>query len=194
MAAQSIHGQGIASEAEALQDVVIGSESGEPAGLDLGRLTCLRETRDGYMNSIDSRLTEDETIIYRTKCHWAMFLGPILVIIIGGLALKSQGFHAMVLTAFGLVWGIFSYVSLQRSEIGLTRKRVLINAGFPLLKSYDIPLNEIVAIDFYQPTLGSMLNFGKIMIVYNERSRCVIRFVSSPAEFVTKVRQQIDLT
>jgi hypothetical protein len=120
-----------------------------------------------------------------------MFLGPIVIVIIGGLALRSQGFHAMVLMAFGLAWGIFSYVSLDGSEIGLTRKRVLINAGFPTLKSYDIPLNSIAAIDFYQPSLGSMLNFGKIMIVRNGASRCVIRFVSGPAEFVTKVRQQI---
>ena len=143
------------------------------------------------MNSIDSKLTKDETIIYRTRCHWAIFLGSVLVIIIGGLALRSQGIHAMALMAFGLVWSVFSYVSLYGSEIGLTRKRVLINAGFPLLKSYDIPLNEISAIDFYQPSLGSMLDFGKITIVYDGRSRCVIRFVSSPAEFVTKVRQQI---
>jgi hypothetical protein len=67
----------------------------------------------------------------------------------------------------------------------------LINAGFPLLKSYDIPLNKISAIDFYQPSLGSMLDFGKIAIVYGGRSRCIIRFVSSSAKFVTEVRQQI---
>jgi hypothetical protein len=144
------------------------------------------------MNSIDSKLTKDETIVYRTKCHWAMFLGPILLIILGGLALNSQGFSAIVLMAFGLVWGIFSYVSLYGSDIVLTRKRVLINAGFPRLKAYDIPLNEIVAIDYYQPTLGSMLNFGKIIIVHNRQSRCIIRFVSSPAEFVTKFQQQIE--
>jgi hypothetical protein len=143
------------------------------------------------MISIDSRLTKDETIVYRTRCHWAMFLGPILLIIIGGLAVQSQGFPAMALMAFGLVWGIFSYVSLYGSDIALTRKRVLINAGLPLLKSYDIPLNEIVAVDYYQPTLGSMLDFGKLIIVHNRQNRCIIRFVSSPAEFVTKVRQQI---
>ena len=115
----------------------------------------------------------------------------MLLIIIGGLALQSQGFHAIALMAFGLVWGIFSYVSLNRSDIALTRKRLLINAGFPLLKSYDIPLNEIVAIDYYQPTLGSMLNFGKIIIVYSKQSRCVIRFVSAPAQLVTRVREQL---
>ena len=143
------------------------------------------------MNPIDSKLKKDERIVYRTKCHWAMFLGPILVIIIGGLSLKSQGFPAIVLMAFGLAWGIFSYVSLHGSEVVLTGKRVLINAGFPRLKSFDIPLNEIVAIDYYQPTLGSMMDFGKIMIVHKRQSRCVVRFVSSPAEFVTEVRRQI---
>jgi hypothetical protein len=143
------------------------------------------------MNSIDSKLTKDETIVYRTKCHRAMLFGPILLIIMGGLALKSQGFPAIVLMAFGLVWGIFSYVSLRGSEIGLTRKRVLINAGFLTLKAYDIPLNEIASVDFHQPSLGSKLDFGKIIIVHNRQSRCIIRFVSSPAEFVTKVRQHI---
>ena len=143
------------------------------------------------MDSLDSKLAKDETIVYRTKCHWAMFLGPILLIILGGLALNSQGFSAIVLMAFGLVWGIFSYVSLYGSDIALTRKRVLINAGFPLVKAYDIPLNEIVAIDYHQPSLGSMLDFGKIIIVHSRQSRCSIRFVSSPAEFVTEVQQQI---
>jgi hypothetical protein len=143
------------------------------------------------MDSVDSKLTTDESIVYRTTCHWAMFLGPALIIFIGGLALKTQGFSAIVLVAFGFLWGIFSYVSLRGSDIALTRKRVLINAGFPVLRSYDIPLNEIIAVDYYQPTLGSMLNFGKIIIVRNKQRRCIIRFVSAPAEFVTEVRQQL---
>ena len=143
------------------------------------------------MISIDSRLAADETIIYRTRCHWAMVLGPMLLIVIGGLALQAQGFHAIVLMAFGLVWGIFSYVSLNRSDIALTRKRLLINAGFPVLKSYEIPLTEIVAVDYYQPTLGSMLNFGKIIIVCNKQRRSIIRFVAAPAQLVTRVREQL---
>ena len=143
------------------------------------------------MNSIDDKLTQNETIIYRAECHWAILLGPILVIIIGGLALKSQGYHAMVLIAFGLVWGIFSYISLRRSEIGLTRNKILINVGFLLKKSYDILLNEIVFIDFYQPSLGSMLNFGKILIMDKRKKKYAVRFVSNPAEFVKEVHQQI---
>ena len=144
------------------------------------------------MDSIDNKLTADETIVYRTECHWAMFLGPVLIIVLGGLSLNSQGFSAIVLMAFGFIWGIFSYVSLRGSDIALTGKRILIHAGFPVLRSYDIPLGEIVAVDYYQPTLGSMLNFGKIIIVLRSKQRrCIIRFVSAPAELVTQTRQQL---
>jgi hypothetical protein len=143
------------------------------------------------MNPIESRLAEGETIIYRTQCHWAIVLGPTLIIIIGGLALRSQGLHALALMAFGFLWGTLAYISMSKSEIGLTEKRVLVNAGFPLPKACDIPLNSIAAVDFYQPSLGSMLNFGKLMIVYKGQNRYVVRFVTAPAEFVTMVRQQI---
>ena len=143
------------------------------------------------MNSIDGKPTRDETIIYHTKCHWAVLLGPMLVVFIGGIALGSQWYHAMALIAFGLIWGSSACASLRRSEIGLTRNRVLVNAGFPLKKAYDILLNEIISIDYYQPSLGSMLGFGKIIIVYNRRKKCAFRFVSCPAEFVSEVRQQI---
>jgi hypothetical protein len=142
------------------------------------------------MNSINHRLTKGETFIFRTRRHWAILLGPILVILIGVFAVKSQGIHALALMAFGLVWYAFSHITLHRSEIGLTEKRVLITTGFPL-KTYDIPLDRIVAVDFYQPSLGSMLDFGKIWIVYEGRSRRPIRFVSSPALFVSEVRQRL---
>lgn len=143
------------------------------------------------MESINDKLTGDEAIIYRAHGHWAILLGPALVVVIGGLALRSQGYHAMVLITFGVLWGICANINLRRSEIGLTGSRLLINVGFPLKRFYDIPLNEIVIIDYYQPSLGSMLNFGKIIIVFKEKKRCIIRFVPGPAELVREVQQQI---
>ena len=120
-----------------------------------------------------------------------MLLGPIVVIIIGGLALDAQGRHAAALIVFGLIWAFFAYRSRRRSEIRLTEQRILVNAGFPLPKSYDIPLSKIAHIDFFQPSLGSMLDFGKVVIIYSGRARCIIRFVSSPGEFVERVRRQM---
>jgi len=144
------------------------------------------------MNSIYTKLTTNEPIIYRAKYHWAILLGPILMILIGGLALKSQGYHAWALIVFGSIWGIFAYINLQRSEIRLSRNKVLINIGFPLRKSIDILLDEIIFIDYYQPTLGSMLNFGKILVMDKRKKKYAFRFVAAPAEFVKEVHHQID--
>lgn len=143
------------------------------------------------MNSINNGLVENETVIYRAHCHWAILLGPILLVVIGGLALQSQGYHAMILMAFGVLWGICANINLRRSQIVLTKKRLIINVGFPLKRSHDIPLNEITVVDFYQPSLGSMLNFGKLILVFKEKKKLAVRFISSPAEFVKEVQQQI---
>jgi hypothetical protein len=143
------------------------------------------------MDSKESILSTIDSVVYHTKCHWAILLGPVFVIVIGWLAFPSQGYHAIALIAFGFLWGFFAYKSLYRSEIVLTNDRLIINAGFPILIAHNIPLNSIVAIDFYQPSLGSMLNFGKIMIVHKEKKRLIIRFVCDPADLVYSVRQQI---
>ena len=86
----------------------------------------------------------------------------------------------MALIAFGLIWGIFSYIRLRRSEIGLTRNKILINVGFPLKKSFDILLNEIIFIDYYQPPLGSMLNFGKILVMDKKKEEIRIPVCCRP--------------
>jgi len=143
------------------------------------------------MNLTDEKETGNERVLYRAKLHWAILLGPLLVVIIGVLALGSQGIHAMALVAFGLIWGIFSYISLQRSEIELTSNTIFINVGFPLKRLYEISLGKIVLIDYYQPSLGAMLNFGKIIIAYDGKKKSAIRLVSHPAEFVREVHQQI---
>jgi hypothetical protein len=144
------------------------------------------------MNSIEDKVTKNETVVYSTQLHWAILLGPILLICIGGLALKSQGYHAMALIAFGLIWGIFSGINLHRSEIGLSRNKVIVNIGFPLKKSLDIHLSEIIFVDFYQPTLGSMLDFGKILVMDKRKKKYAFRFVAGPAEFVKEVHRQIN--
>ena len=143
------------------------------------------------MNLTDDTRKENETIIYRAQCHWAILLGPILVIIIGWLAIGSQGYHAMMLIAFGLIWGVFSYIRLRKSEIELTANKMLINAGLPWKKSFEILLNEIIFIDYYQPSLGSMLNFGKILIMDKRKKKYAFRLVAGPAEFVKEVHHQI---
>jgi hypothetical protein len=142
------------------------------------------------MRSIDNALKENERIIYRAKHHWGVLLGPILIIIIALFMPGSKGPQAIILFAFGSIWGIFSYISLRESEMVLTDSRLLINIGFPLKRYFDISLNDIVNFDFYQPSLGSILNFGKIIFVLKDKKRKTFRFINSPADLVREVHMQ----
>lgn len=144
------------------------------------------------MGYIDDKLTENEHVVYRTKLHWATLLGPGMLIVLGGLSVPSKGMSAVVLLAIGVMWGIFSSISLQTSEIGITNERLLLKLGFPLRRTYDIPLAKVGMVDIHQPSLGKFLNFGKIIIGFTDGKRGSFRMVREPIEFRIRLERQIN--
>jgi len=142
----------------------------------------------------NTELIENERIVYQTRLHWVLFLGPLMLIIIGGLSFPAKGLSALVLAGIGIAWGVISYMKFNYSYIRVTDKRVLIRVGFLVRRPYSISLSDISYVDFYQPSLGSMLNFGKITIIHGKKFKSVFRMVSSPGELVTAVRGQLSVT
>ncbi len=142
----------------------------------------------------NTELLENEWIVYQTRLHWVLFLGPIMLIIVGGLSFPAKGLSALVLAGIGIAWGVISYIRFNYSYIRVTNKRVLIRVGFLVRQPYSISLSDISYVDFYQPSLGSMLNFGKITIIHGTKFKSVFRMVSSPGELVTAVRGQLFVT
>jgi membrane protein YdbS with pleckstrin-like domain len=139
-------------------------------------------------------ILENERVVYQTRLHWVLFLGPAMLIILGGLSFPAKGLKALVLVAIGIVWGFISYIKFNRSLIRVTNQRVLIRVSFLVRKVYSISLSDISYVDFYQPSLGAMLNFGKVTLVHSRKFKSVFRMVSSPGEFVTAVKGQIAAT
>lgn len=142
----------------------------------------------------NTELLENERIVYQTRLHWVLFLGPLMLIIVGGLSFPAKGLSALVLAGIGIAWGVISYIKFNYSYIRVTDKRVLIRVGFLVRRPYSIFLSDISYVDFYQPSLGSMLNFGKITIIHGKKFKSVFRMVSSPGELVTAVRGQLSVT
>ncbi|MGD9578500.1 MAG: hypothetical protein AB7Y74_09630 [Syntrophorhabdus sp.] len=142
----------------------------------------------------NNELSEGERIIYQTKLHWVLFLGPAMLIILGGLWVPAKGSSALVLVAIGLAWGILSYRKYINSYIHVTNKKVIICASSLMRRPYKIPLTDITYADYNQPSLGAFLNFGKITIIHGRQYKSVFRMVSSPADLVTAVREQVAVT
>jgi membrane protein YdbS with pleckstrin-like domain len=146
------------------------------------------------MTDVNDDLLENERVVYQTRLHWTLLLGPAMLIILGGLWFSTKGWKALVVLAIGLAWGIISYVKFNNSLIRVTNQRVIIRASFLIRKPYIISLADISLIDTYQPSLGAMLNFGKITIIHGAKFKSIFRMVSSPNEFAAAVRGQIAAT
>jgi uncharacterized membrane protein YdbT with pleckstrin-like domain len=144
------------------------------------------------MSYIDDNLMEKEHVVYRTKLHWATLLGSGMLIVFGGLWIPSKGMSALVMLVLGLIWGVFSFISLQKSEIGITDKRLLLRVGFPLKRTCDISLEKIQAVYIYQPSLGKFLNFGKIIIQSVDGKKYAFRMIASPVELREELTKQAD--
>jgi len=144
------------------------------------------------MGYIEDNLIEKERVIYRTKLHWATLFGPGMLIVLGGLWIPSKGMSALAMLTLGVIWAVFSSISLQNSEIGITDKRLLLRVGFPLRRTCDIVLEKIQMVDIYQPSLGKFLNFGKIIIQSVGGKRYAFRMIASPVELRDEVAKQVD--
>lgn len=142
------------------------------------------------MDRGETALGEKERLLYTARMHWVLLLGPATLLIIGGLSIPSKGLSAVVLCAIAIAWGVLCYRSYVNSQIRLTDRRVLVTRGGLYRRTHDILLSDISLIDSYQPSLGTILNFGKITIVHGGKFKSVCRMIVSPVELVARVRDQ----
>ncbi|MBA4416810.1 MAG: hypothetical protein C0392_02695 [Syntrophus sp. (in: bacteria)] len=127
--------------------------------------------------------TEAGPIKYRTGLHWVIVLGPALLMGLAGISIPSKGTNAFMLLVAATIWGILASISLRTSEILLTRDRILSKIGFPWRRSHDFPYENITGVDIYQPTLGKILDFGKVTILLEGRKKKSFRMVNAPLTF-----------
>jgi len=146
------------------------------------------------MTNNTGELLEGERIVFQTRLHWVLLLGPAVLIVFGGLSIPGRGWSALVLIATGFAWGILSYRKYFHSYIHVTNKRLLVCVSALVKRPLVIALTDISYVDFYRPSLGAMLNFGKITVVHGKNYKSIFRMVSAPVELVTAVREQIAVT
>lgn len=144
------------------------------------------------MGFIDENLMKDETVIYRTKLHWIIFLFPAIVLIIGILTL---GYPDKVIPKFLIIVAILLWfraiVVYTTSEFGITNKRVLIKTGFIQRDSHEILLDKIEAIQVSQGIVGRGWNYGTIVIKGTGGSKDPFSGIVKPLEFRKQAQEQI---
>lgn len=153
------------------------------------------------MGYIDDNLLPGESVVYRTKLHWVVFLRSALLVVLGGLFLAGGdtetggGAVLSVLGTFFLLVGFgdgtVAYVKYATSEFGVTNKRVIMKTGWLRRRSLETLMGKVEAISIDQGLLGRILDFGTVVITGTGGSREPFRGVSFPLELRRRITEQI---
>jgi uncharacterized membrane protein YdbT with pleckstrin-like domain len=144
------------------------------------------------MSYIEKNLMNGESLLYRSKLHWVVFLWPaiwfVAALIFFGSAIPAAG-QLIILVA--IVTGIASFINYTTSEFGITNKRIIVKIGFIRRTSLEVLLTKVEGIQVDQGILGRILGFGSITVSGTGGTKDPLHKIDAPLEFRRKAQEQI---
>jgi uncharacterized membrane protein YdbT with pleckstrin-like domain len=150
------------------------------------------------MSYIDSNLLEGERVVFRTRLHWLLFLGPVLLTIIVlfpiACLLASGTWRSYAWIPFGLgLLIIFSaFIKRKSSDFAVTNKRIMMKVGVFRMRSIELLLSKVEAIVVDQSLLGRIFGFGNIMVTGSGGTKETFSHIQAPLEFRRAVQSVAD--
>lgn len=150
------------------------------------------------MGYVEDHLMPDETIIYKAKLHWAMFISPAVftgLFLITFLILTVSDVDALCGASFWLLIGfaalINALIDYFTTEFGVTDKRVIAKTGLIRRRSLELLLTKVESVRVDQPILGRLLDYGTITVVGTGGTKEKFKNIIDPMELRGRVHTQI---
>jgi hypothetical protein len=163
------------------------------------------------MSYVEANLVPGETVIYKTRLHWIVMLGHmllgILVFDLPGLFLLGYALthkemdpttlHLMegggaALLIFGAVVIMTGMLRRGATEMAVTNRRVVIKTGLAGRKTIEMMLNKVESIEVTETAAGRMLGYGSIVVIGTGGTPEPFHNMAHPLEFRSQVQQQIE--
>ena len=120
---------------------------------------------------------------YLSRLHWVIFLKPMLILLIP-IILDFIGVHDtrafFVFMGVFVGWIITELVRYIFTSLSIGEANVIYQTGFFIQKTIDIPMRKIESIDITQSLIGSILNYGDIIITGTGGTRQVVKAIEHP--------------
>jgi uncharacterized membrane protein YdbT with pleckstrin-like domain len=168
------------------------------------------------MGYVDRNLVPGETLLYRTRHHWLVLLGPLfggLLLLVPGVALLAEAMATsnsaglvvgnstispkmMAITGAVLVVAAiltFSYGVAKRNatEMAVTNRRVLIKTGMTSRRTLDLMLSRVESIGVEESAVGRMLGYGSVVVRGTGGTPEPFLMIARPQEFRRAVQEQL---
>ena len=148
------------------------------------------------MSYIEKNLMNGESVVYRTKLHWIIFLWPIICVVVAIIFFSCGSDEykyviGLLIILIAIIAGIASFIEFKTSEFGITNKRVIVKVGFIRRNSLEVLLNKVEGIQVNQGIMGRILGFGSITISGTGGTKDPFHKIDTPLEFRRKAQEQI---
>src|SRR5689334_4461059 len=151
------------------------------------------------MGFIDGNLLQGEHIVFRTRLHWKLMIGPTLFAIATSLPvawmLVQDRWNNLVLIApaLGLLVLLAAFIRRQSSDFAVTNKRVMMKIGVLSTRSVELLLSKIESITVNQSLAGRMLGYGEIVVTGSGGTEETFADIQAPLDFRRAVQSVTDL-
>jgi uncharacterized membrane protein YdbT with pleckstrin-like domain len=168
------------------------------------------------MGYVDRNLVPGETLLYRTRHHWLVLLGPIffgLLLLVPGVALlveaiatgdsaglvvgsatispKMMAIAGAILLAAAIITFSYGVAKRNATEMAVTNRRVLIKTGMTSRRTLDLMLSRVESIGVEETTAGRLLGYGSVIVRGTGGTPEAFLIIAHPQEFRRAVQEQI---
>ncbi|HEV8613823.1 MAG TPA: PH domain-containing protein [Gemmatimonadales bacterium] len=150
------------------------------------------------MSYVDRHLLPGETVSYRTRLHWNLYVLPVLVVLfllvpLTILALSSATKLLALLPAGAALFVLaVPYLRRKSSEFAVTNRRVIIKLGVFSTRSIELLLPKIEAIAVTQSLGGRLFGYGEIVVTGSGGTHEPFARIQAPLEFRQAVQAATD--
>jgi len=163
----------------------------------------------------EKNLVAGETLLYQTRHHWIVLLGPVLLSLLleipgmvflvesvvhkaprnsaSGNAELSAGGLAMIglllLLAGAAILG-YGLAKRNATEMAVTNNRVLIKTGLASRRTLDLMLSRVESIAVEETFLGRILGYGSVIVRGTGGTPEAFFLIAHPQEFRRAVQEQ----
>ncbi|RUR13588.1 PH domain-containing protein [Legionella sp. km772] len=126
---------------------------------------------------------KETDVLYFTRLHWIIFFWPIVGFCVP-LALQiyfpQLSDLSLFLLVFALLWLGMTWVTYYFSSITIKKRQVILRTGIIVRQTVDMPLSKIETIDIRQSILGSIFQYGALIITGTGGTRHLINYIHRP--------------
>jgi uncharacterized membrane protein YdbT with pleckstrin-like domain len=146
---------------------------------------------------VDKHLLSGERVVYRSRQHLVVFIGPVLLLVLAIIPLVISRRNAVlalatILFVAGLIWLIARAIARASAEFTVTNKRVVVKLGTVRRRAIEMLLSKVEEIAVDQGVAGRVLGYGTVVIVGTGGSKEVFLLIADPLEFRRQVQEQIE--